>query len=239
MLKRLLYISTISLIAAKILISVVIYFYPITDTADRSISAKELIEITNQYRTGQGLTPLTPNARLTQAAIDKAQDIITRQYFSHTSPDGRRFSYWIQKVNYDYFYAGENLALNFYDNKILFDSWLASPKHRDNIASPYYHDIGIAVISGQMHDRPTTVVVQMFGATVLGASETQESANAMYDFSSAPTPNQNWWHAVPPIATLDQLNKIITYLLIGILAVFMISHRPERPLADPEPNQNN
>jgi len=231
--KPAIYLTTASLIGIKLGLSLVINIYPIADTgAVGAVNARELITITNQYRAEQGLDPLIPDARLTQAAIDKAQDIIRRDYFSHTDPAGHKFSYWIQKVNYDYFYAGENLALDFHANDPLFDAWIASPSHRDNIVSPYYQDIGIAVLTGRMSDRPTTIVVQMFGGKVMGANETREPADAMYDFSNYSTElNQSIW---PSLATLDYLNLLIDYPLIISLILSLMSYRP---LADHQPDQ--
>ena len=61
----------------------------------------------------------------------KAQDMATLGYFAHVSPDGKTPWYWIEKVGYDYQYAGENLAINFSDSKDVTNAWMASPLHKE------------------------------------------------------------------------------------------------------------
>jgi len=133
--------------------------------------AEEIINLTNQYRLGHGLSQLLPNPRLTQAAINKAKDILSKDYFSHTSPEGRRFSYWIKESGYPYFYAGENLAIDFYNSEELFEAWIKSDRHRENIEREGFQEIGVASLGGVFEDRKTNVVVQLFGTRVLGESE--------------------------------------------------------------------
>lgn len=133
--------------------------------------AEEVINLTNQYRLDHGLNQLLPNPRLTQAAINKAKDILSKNYFSHTSPDGRRFSYWIKESGYPYFYAGENLAIDFYNSEELFEAWIKSDRHRENIEREDFQEIGVASLGGVFENRKTNVVVQLFGTRVLGESE--------------------------------------------------------------------
>jgi len=138
--------------------------------------AQELINLTNQYRLDHGLNQLIPNPRLTQAAINKAHDILANNYFNHTSPSGKRFSAWIKEVGYPYLYAGENLAIDFTNTEELFNAWIKSDKHRENIERPNFQEIGIASLTGIFDKKKTNVVVQFFGTRNLTTSElaTQE-----------------------------------------------------------------
>ena len=138
--------------------------------------AQELINLTNQYRLSHGLNELIPNPRLTQAAINKAHDILANNYFSHTSPNGKRFSFWIKEVGYPYLYAGENLAIDFTNTEELFNAWIKSDKHRENIERPNFQEIGIASLTGIFNKKKTNVVVQFLGTRNLTISElaTQE-----------------------------------------------------------------
>ena len=47
------------------------------------------------------------------AAQAKADDMATKGYFAHTSPDGKNSWYWFKQAGYTFTYAGENLALDF------------------------------------------------------------------------------------------------------------------------------
>lgn len=139
-----------------------------------SINASDLMLMANGKRTESGLEELSPNQKLTQAAHEKAVDIITNHYFAHTTPSGKPFYEWVEEAGYYYLYAGENLAIDFNTNEAVIDAWMASATHRANILNKNYKDIGIAVMRGDWDDRETTVAVQMFGSlledapTVLG-----------------------------------------------------------------------
>lgn len=176
---KIIFFIAVGLIVAKAAAGALISYWP--EAADAlalsggQAGADKLIQLTNEYRRDNNLNTLTVNPRLTQAAVNKAKDILAKQYFSHTSPDGRKFSDWIKDVNYSYFYVGENLAIDFTNPQDVFAAWLNSPKHKENIVRPEFQEIGIADISGEFEGHQTQVVVQLFGSRVLGASETPTS----------------------------------------------------------------
>jgi len=127
------------------------------------ITKSALENYTNQARQSAGLSPLSNNAKLEYAAQMKAQNMIENQYFSHTSPSGITPWHWFSQAGYKYKYAGENLAIGFYESEEVYNAWLNSPSHRDNILNPNYTEIGIAVLTG--YDQGgTVVVVQEFGS---------------------------------------------------------------------------
>ncbi len=160
--------TVIVLVAFKTFIGFSLFSYPTASAYNNSeVSANDLINLTNQYRVNRGLKPLTPNARLTQAALNHANDIISKDYFDHTSPDGKKFSDWIKEVNYNYFYVGENLAIDFDNDSRAFQAWVESPGHLANIEKPQYQEIGVATVRGKMKGRMTTIMVQMFGSRLL------------------------------------------------------------------------
>ena len=139
-----------------------------------SINASDLINLTNEKRINAGLNALEPNHNLTEAAYNKATDIITNHYFAHTTPKGKPFYEWIEENDYYYLYAGENLAIDFKTNEATIEAWMASATHRANILNKNYKDIGLVTLRGNWDNRETIVVVQMFGSlltdspTVLG-----------------------------------------------------------------------
>ena len=139
-----------------------------------SIAASDLILLMNQERAALALSELSPSHELTQAAWGKAQDLLEKSYFSHTTPEGKPFYEWIEKAGYRYWYAGENLAIDFADPHAIMSAWMESPTHRANIVNPNYTDVGIVAMRGAWSGRETTVVVQLFGSkladtpTVLG-----------------------------------------------------------------------
>ena len=131
-----------------------------------SITAQELVDLTNSKRVEAGLPALTFNQLLAQAAQAKAADMIVKNYWAHTSPDGATPWVWFKNLGYKYLYAGENLARDFSDSAGVVNAWMNSPTHRENILSNRYREVGIAVVHDNFQGQPTTLVVQMFGTQV-------------------------------------------------------------------------
>lgn len=140
--------------------------------------SEAVIDLTNTHRKSLGLSDLTINPRLNQAAVNKANDMLKRGYFSHTSPDGQKFSQWIKDIDYEYFYVGENLAIDFDEPQEAFDAWLKSEKHRQNIERTEFQEIGVASLKGKFQNHETWVIVQLFGTRVLGENELSLGSNS-------------------------------------------------------------
>jgi Uncharacterized protein with SCP/PR1 domains len=120
--------------------------------------------LTNDVRSSENIAKLTTNEKLTQAAQAKANDMATRSYFAHSSPEGRTPWYWIDQAGYKYEYAGENLAVNFEESEEVVKAWLKSPGHRFNLLGRNYTDIGVGVAQGLYKGKQATFVVQMFAS---------------------------------------------------------------------------
>ncbi len=116
----------------------------------------------NRTRQSLGLVPLIVNEKLNQAAQLKAENMIQNNYFNHTSPTGVTPWFWFKQVGYNYKYAGENLAVGFFESQQVYEAWLNSPSHRANIINPNYTEVGTAVLPG-FDQNNTIVVVQIFG----------------------------------------------------------------------------
>ena len=124
---------------------------------------KVLVDYANEDRQTENLKTLAINPVLEKAAQLKAQDMVDKGYFAHKTPEGYSPWYWLAKVDYDFSYAGENLAVNFIDSVDVNKAWLASPKHRENIMNGNFTEIGIATAEGMYKGRMTTFVVQFLG----------------------------------------------------------------------------
>ena len=127
------------------------------------VSSQFVIALTNQERTAQGLLPLAENQILDNAACQKAQDMVQNRYFSHDSPLGVDPWHWFSQAGYQYYKAGENLAIDFYQSNDVVTAWMNSPSHRKNMLGDY-KDIGLCVTHGNIEGYDTTVVVQLFGS---------------------------------------------------------------------------
>lgn len=128
-----------------------------------SISASVLVDLANETRALYNKPLLTRSEVLDKAATLKGEDMVLKGYFSHDSPEGVTPWHWFNKVGYTFLFAGENLAVNFTQSANVNNAWLNSPKHRENLLSPDFREIGIATTKGTYNDKPTIFVVQMFG----------------------------------------------------------------------------
>ena len=136
-----------------------------------AIFATVLVDQTNQSRMTENLSSLSVNTTLERAAQLKADDMASKSYFSHNSPDGKTPWYWFDQVGYDYAAAGENLAVNFTDSKDITEAWMRSPTHRANIMNGNYTEIGIATARGLYKGKDAIFVVQELGRPSLIARQ--------------------------------------------------------------------
>jgi uncharacterized protein YkwD len=103
----------------------------------------------NQFREEQHLAPLSMAKDLANVARLHSQDMATRNYFDHISPDGntmrkRVLSFGITNWNR----LAENIAMNFGHNdpaSVAVRGWLNSPAHRQNILDQDLTETGIGV----------------------------------------------------------------------------------------------
>lgn len=129
------------------------------------IRIDQLISATNAKRAEAGLSAVTLNSALSQAAAAKAADMFANNYWAHNSPSGKTPWDFIIGAGYRYTLAGENLAKNFQTSEGVVEAWMNSPSHRANIVKSGYREVGFAVVNGVLNGEETTLVVQMFGAT--------------------------------------------------------------------------
>ncbi len=141
------------------------------------ISVETLLNYTNAERLRYGLAPLALNQKLMVAAGEKAGDIFTKNYWAHFAPDGTSPWYFFQKNNYNYIYAGENLAKDFSSSQDVVVAWMNSETHRENILKPEYKDIGFAVMEGNLLGQPTVLIVQFFGSEEVALAENKPPDN--------------------------------------------------------------
>src|SRR3989344_5239355 len=107
-----------------------------------------LVDLANADRGANRLASLSINPLLEEAARLKAEDMVSKGYFAHTSPEGITPWYWFSRAKYTFAYAGENLAINFNDSSAVNTAWMNSPSHRANILNGNFTEVGIAATKG-------------------------------------------------------------------------------------------
>ena len=91
--------------------------------------------------------PLAWNDILFSAAARHSSDMATRNYFSHTTPEGIEFSQRLAIEGYSARAGGENIAAGMASIDGVMLTWLASEGHCRNIMEPLFKDVGVACVS--------------------------------------------------------------------------------------------
>ncbi len=107
----------------------------------------DLQALVNQYRSANGLQTVSLNGSLSSSATWMANDMAAKNYFSHTSSDGRSPAQRMAGAGYPAFasYTGEDLAAGFPGAAQVLSGWIASPAHNAVLLNPNYDAIGIGV----------------------------------------------------------------------------------------------
>mgnify|MGYP000858279068 CR=1 FL=1 len=105
--------------------------------------ANQVLQLVNNERAKAGLSALTMDSKLTAAANKRAVE--SAQSFSHTRPNGTKFSTVLGEYNISYRTSGENLAYGQRTPQEVVTGWMNSPGHRANILNSNFNKIGIGV----------------------------------------------------------------------------------------------
>lgn len=122
--------------------------------SDFSAYQKEVLDLVNVERSKAGLAPLTLDAKLSNVATIKSQDMINKNYFDHNSPTyGSPFD-MMNQFGISFSAAGENIAEGQRTPQEVMNSWMNSPGHRANILSPKFTKLGVGIAkdsNGRLH----------------------------------------------------------------------------------------
>ncbi len=109
---------------------------------------EEVVRLVNQERAKHGLNPLKSNWELARVARIKSEDMRDRNYFSHTSPTYGSPHQMIRNFGISYRSSGENIAAGQSTPQAVFQAWMNSSGHRQNILSSNYTEIGVGYARG-------------------------------------------------------------------------------------------
>src|SRR2546425_7558376 len=106
---------------------------------------QDLVARVNGFRAARGLAKLAVSDTLTAAAKWMSVDMGTRNYFAHTSLDGRSPTQRMADAGYPAFgtWTGEDLAAGFTTTADVLNGWINSPAHYAVLVNPQYHAIGV------------------------------------------------------------------------------------------------
>jgi uncharacterized protein YkwD len=126
-----------------------------------SADEKTILDLTNKAREEKSLPPLTVNPLLTKAARAHSANMAKQEKMDHVL-DGKNPGDRVKEAGYKFSWAGENIAVG--ENvtvRQVFDGWMNSEHHRDNILKPEYREIGIGIAHNAKGE---VYYTQVFGA---------------------------------------------------------------------------
>lgn len=122
--------------------------------ADVDAMKQDIVDRTNALRKENGIAALTTNDKLMQAAQVRADEMAASGAYSHTRPDGRKYT-----TVTDCKYVGENIhriadwALQDKTvSEVAVWSWNRSAGHQDNLLDKTYAEIGVGLARGVNDD---------------------------------------------------------------------------------------
>ena len=108
---------------------------------------QEFVRLVNAKRRSMGCPELIWDDRVAAIASAHSADMDSRNFFSHTNPEGRDPFERLQKSDVTFSVAAENIAFGPKTGHEVYDTWLDSPGHRRNMLDCRFtrHGVGRAV----------------------------------------------------------------------------------------------
>ncbi len=123
--------------------------FTVTSSRPRPDLERQMLDLVNEERLGQGLQPLMPDPELTEVARRHSADMFARSYFAHDTPEGLTPFDRMKEADIRFLVAGENLALA-PTVSVAHTGLMNSPGHRANILRPQFGRVGIGIMDGGM-----------------------------------------------------------------------------------------
>ena len=117
----------------------------VAEGASLDAAEQDLVARINGFRAARGLSTLAVSDTLTAAAKWMSGDMGSRNYFAHTSLDGRSPTQRMADAGYPAFgtWTGEDLAAGFTSSTDVLNGWINSPAHYAVLVNPRYQAIGV------------------------------------------------------------------------------------------------
>ncbi|PIT93715.1 hypothetical protein COU00_02740 [Candidatus Falkowbacteria bacterium CG10_big_fil_rev_8_21_14_0_10_43_11] len=136
----------------------------------------KILALVEQVRAEQGAGELAGNEKLRASAQAKASDMVNYQYFSHVGPEQHDLPYFLKQADYNYRFAGENLAMGFNDASSVVRAWVKSPLHYQNIIDKDFAETGMGIDGGEYQGRQTVFIANHFGSPLVTTAKKEQPA---------------------------------------------------------------
>ena len=108
-------------------------------------AAAEFAELVNAHRASVGCSALVWNGSVADVARAHSDDMVERDFFSHTNPDGLSPFDRLSAAGIAFTAAAENIAYGYPTAQAVLQGWLDSPGHRANIENCALTEHGVGV----------------------------------------------------------------------------------------------
>lgn len=105
-----------------------------------------LFALLNAERRRRGLGPLACSARAVEVARAHSQDMCSRRFFGHFTPEGGNPGRRLRGAGIRHRAAGENIARGHNSAAGVHAGWMGSPAHRRTMLSAAYTHVGIGLV---------------------------------------------------------------------------------------------
>ena len=103
------------------------------------------VTLMNEHRVSAGCGPLAWNVAVGAVAQAHSEDMVARDFFSHTNPDGESPFDRMSRAGISYSLAGENIAWGYPTGEAVLEGWLGSSGHRANIENCSFTEHGVGL----------------------------------------------------------------------------------------------
>ncbi|HEY0344809.1 MAG TPA: CAP domain-containing protein, partial [Solirubrobacteraceae bacterium] len=155
-----------------------------TTTANGPQVSDAIFCLTNEVRASYGLPAFRRDARLDASARLHSQDMATRSYFEHVTPEGLTPSARAAAQGYPAG-AGENIAYGYQTATAAMVAWMASPGHCKNILSSA-RDVGI----GTFGEDPSYYTMALGDYAFATSSQPRDGCPYALDLATLSVPDQ-------------------------------------------------
>lgn len=156
------------------------------DAAGLTAAEAAMVTALNHDRTVHGLVAVRVDARLMAIARARSDDMVAKNYFSHTQPDGRNVFDILSAQHITWYGAGEIIAWNNYPTDSTVSAanrqWVESPGHFAILMSKDYNYVGVGLA-----DDPATGV-KMWTAVYLKGPDRTAAKATVYRPKTVATP---------------------------------------------------
>jgi uncharacterized protein YkwD len=132
-----------------------------------------VVEMTNDIRRRNGLPVLLEDGICRDAARGHSADMLNRNYFSHTDPEGRTLKErlpanlaarrWAENI---WTGSGYDPRQVHHLAQMIMVGWMNSPGHRANILAPGYTHLGVGVMAKNQEIKATQVFIGIAAAGI-------------------------------------------------------------------------